>query len=112
MTSEGDALSVEHAVQEFLNEHRDHLTDRQIDDFYARFSSLRKEVESVAECDHENVVGHIPPDYIEREGGSFLSPSMETGTVAVFHGKCEDCGAEVDTMLELTADTGGDDADE
>lgn len=84
------------------------LTDDQIADFEARFFDLRDTVEEVAECDHENVVAAIPPKYVEEP---CLAQSMETGTVAVFHGQCEDCGASIDTSLEITADTGGD-ADE
>lgn len=98
-----------HAVQDFLSGHRDNLTDDQIDEFYDRFLDLQKEIEEVAECDHENVVAHVPPNMIEREGGTFLSPTQPTGVITTISGKCKDCGASVSATLELTADTGGED---
>lgn len=97
---------IHNRFQDFLNKHRDGLTDAQIDDFYDQFLDLRDAVEERADCGHENVVAHIPPEYVERP---CLTPEMETGSVAVFRGKCEDCGARVDTSLEITAHTEGDD---
>jgi hypothetical protein len=101
-----DAL---HNVQDALSTLKEEgdLTDNQVDDLYQRYMDFHEVAQEQASCDHENANVDVPPDMPERDGGSFLRPSMDEGKVATLHAKCDDCGAVIGGALEVTIDRPG-----
>jgi hypothetical protein len=88
--------------QEYLNDHRDNLTDSQIDDFYDRFLDLRDEVEEVAACQHKTVEPTIDPKQ-NRQGLDHVLAAVANGGEK-YRGRCNDCGATVTVKLTMEVD--------